>query len=414
MAIQFAKGYRPDIKAGVIQGNGLLSVTSYPKAARVYLNDKLTTVTDDKLYLLPNTYNIKIEKDGFHPWTKTIPVKPELVSSADARLFPIISATAPLSFYHVKLAQTNPEGNKIVYFLDNTPENAESGLFVYSPTNNQFLSSQTLQIADKSKDWTKALLIWSPDSAQILAIFTETVKKTERITSSYLLSTRALNNSKTLPDITYRLPTIIQDWQDKYTKINQPVLALYPKSISDILTTQATNVYFSPDKEKVVYSPTENISLQENEIAKALPNINSTPENRELQKDQTYIFDLKEGTNYHLPQVIKSATAAKQIISDISESTSSSTLSNLRQLRYQADSLSTTNFVWYGSSRLLILSSQDGVKVIDYDGVNITPITSAQIIANFAAPATDGSRLILLTNINQKPDIFNLIQFDLH
>jgi hypothetical protein len=41
-------------------------------------------------------------------------------------------------------------------------------------------------------------------------------------------------------------------------------------------------------------------------------------------------------------------------------------------------------------------------------------ITTAQVFPYFAAPSSDGSRLILLTNINQKPDTFNLMQFDLH
>lgn len=239
--ILYAKGYRPNLKEGSLQGSGLLNVTSYPKSARVIINDKLTTVTDDKLYLYPANYTIKIEKDGFHPWTKTVPLKSELVSNADARLFPIINATSPLTFYQASNASLNPDGSKIAYVLTKSPVDTANGLYIHSFSGN-FLSSQYTQITDNAtKDFTKALLIWSPDSTQILAIFTEKTKTTEKITSALLLSTKGMNNIKTISDVSLRLPIIIGQWQDEYAKINLPNIALYPKFISDILTDKAAS-----------------------------------------------------------------------------------------------------------------------------------------------------------------------------
>ncbi len=411
-AIMYAKGYRPNLKEGSLQGSGLLSVTSYPKSARVIINDKLTTVTDDKLYLYPGNYSVKIEKDGFHPWVKTVPLKSELVSNADARLFPIITATTPLTFYQVDNASINPDGTKIAYVLTKSPIESANGLYIHSLSGNLF-GSQYIQIADNStKDFTKALLVWSPDSTQILAVFTEKTKTTEKIISSLLLSTKGINNVSTMADATLRLPLIISQWQDQYAKINLPSLALYPKFLSDILINKSVNVFFSPDKDMVFYTPSENINLPGNEIGKSLPNINSTPETRNLQKDKTYLFDLKEGTNY-LEASASNSADLKKIIITASDATPSADVASLKQLKAQTESYTVGNLSWYSNSRNLVVTNIDGVNIADYDGLNLTNITSVIPLSGFAVSNPDGSHLVLLTNINQKPDIYNLISFDL-
>ena len=410
--ILYAKGYRPNVKEGSLQGSGLLSVTSYPKSARVMINDKLTTVTDDKLYLYPASYTIKIEKDGFHPWTKVVPVKSELVSNADARLFPIITATSPLTFYQVNNAAVNVDGTKIAYVLTNSPVDTANGLYIHSFSGNILNSSQFTQITDNAtKDFTKALLIWSPDSTQILAVFTDKTKTTEKISSAYLLSTKGLNNMKTISDVTLRLPLVINQWQDQYAKINKPILALYPTYLSDILANKAVNVFFSPDKEKVFYTTATNINLPENEIGKALPNINSTPESRNLQKDKTYLFDLKEGTNYQL-NFASSSADIKKILITTAEATPSADVATLKQLKAQTESYTAGNLSWYNSAQMIVTNA-DGVNIVDYDGLNLTNITYVQPLSGFAVSSPDGSNLVLLTNINQKADVYNLISFDL-
>ncbi len=417
VAVQFAKGYRPDLQTRSLSGTGLLSVSSYPKSARVIINDKLTTVTDDKLYLLPGNYTIKIEKDGFHAWVKNLSIKNELVSSADARLFPIITATSPLTFYQVNNAALNIDGTKIAYVLKNSPQEITNGLYIHS-LSGSLLGSSNVQIAENlPKDFSQALLTWSPDSSQILAVFidkikpTKNTKETEKISSAYLLSTKGMN-PRSMSDVTLRLPLIVKEWQDQYAKLNLPTLNLFPRYMIDILSTKAVNVFFSPDKEKVFYTPTSNINLPTNEIGSLLPNINSTPESRNLIKNQTYLFDLKEGTNYLLPFATGSANFAKELIITVS-ATPSASLSQIHQLRAQFESRLTTNLTWYSNSRQLIVTDQDGVNMIDYDGLNMVNITYVQPKEGFLTSSPDGSKLILLTNINQKSDTYNLISFDL-
>ncbi len=408
VAIQFAKGYRPNLENKAIQGTGLLNLTSYPKSARVIINDKLTTVTDDKLYLSPSIYKVTIEKDGFHSWTKNLPLKSELVTNTDARLFPIIAATSPITFYQVNNASISPDGTKIAYSLNNSPQNQNNGLYIYSLSNN-LLTSNNLQIAEntQSRNFADSLLIWSPDGSQILTVFIDKGK----IISSHVLSTKE-KTTGTLTDATIRLPLIISQWQDQFIKINQPNLTLVPEFLKEILTKLATNVYFSPDKEKISYSPTTNLNLPNNEIGASLPNINSTQDIRKLTKDKTYIFDLKEGTNYELSYASKSAQIQKNLILSV-DATPSASIDSLNQLKAQTESNYTSNITWYSNSRQIIVINDNGINIVDYDGQNLVNINPVKPLNNFTVPNTDGTKLISLTNLNQKPDTFNLISFDL-
>jgi hypothetical protein len=409
IAIKISKGYRPDIRTGTLSGNGLLAVTSYPKSARVIINDKLTTVTDDKLYLTPGTYDITIERDGFHPYTKTTTIQNELVTTLDARLFPIITGTSPVTFYSVSNTSVSPDGTKVAYHLQGSPIAGDDGLYIYN-FNSNFLTAQTIKIADEFVDWSTADLIWSPDSNQMLTVvYSDTQSK--GIESAYILNTKSLNNARTLTDVSFRLRQITTDWHTQYQKINSQILSLYPNNIQELLKS-SYNVYFSPDREKVIYTASSDLVLDTNKIASKLPSINNTPEDRELAQDSTYVFDLKEGTNYALKEASISSTLSQRLIT--LESTPSADIrSHLLNLKAQSDSSLTTNHHWYPNNRQIILATESGLHIVDYDGVSPTLITRASIRQGLSIASPDGTRLLLLTNINQIDDTYNLITFDL-
>ena len=56
LMIRYAQGYRPT-KTLTIRGTGLLSAGSFPSAAEVYIDGKLTTATDNTLNLNPGEYS---------------------------------------------------------------------------------------------------------------------------------------------------------------------------------------------------------------------------------------------------------------------------------------------------------------------------------------------------------------------
>lgn len=408
LTIKIAKGYRPNISKMTLNGTGLLSVTSYPKGAQVFINDRLTTVTDDTLYLSPDDYTIKIIKTGFYPWTKTFPIKPELVSSTDSRLFPAIASSTPLTFYQVSQPLVSPDGNRLVYVLTNSPFSQDNGVYVLSLGNNMILGSQIVQIADMTiHDYSKAQLVWSPDTTQILAVSHDDKK----IISSHLLNSRNMNQAKTLVDTTIRLTLILTQWQEQLASVNKNNLTRLPELMEKIATSSAVNVYFSPDREKLLYTAKENQILPDNLTGKAIPGANSTAETRKLVAGKTYVYDLKDDKNYLIKEADFDPQIAQPLVTN--DIPSQTIFKQIDLLRGQTDSHATGNLSWYSTSRHLVVSSGDGISIVEYDDNNLTPIISAKINGNFAASSTDGSHLLILSNLNQKPDVFNLISLDL-
>ncbi len=85
-----ALGYKYNFKQNSFQKTGIIFIESKPKDVEVYLNgelvdEKTPTKIDD---LLPNSYDLKIEKQGYFSWHKKVKVLPDKVSSLQyIRLF---------------------------------------------------------------------------------------------------------------------------------------------------------------------------------------------------------------------------------------------------------------------------------------------------------------------------------------
>lgn len=445
LAIKIAKGYRPNLSKLTLTGTGLLSATSYPKSAQVYINDRLTTVTDDTLYLTPNDYEIKIIKTGFHSWTKTLPIKSELVSTTDARLFPSIPSITPITFYLAAKPAVSPDGNKLAYLLTGSPFPTDNGVYILSLANNLLLGNQIIQITDSSTfDYTKAELLWSPDGSQVLAVFHDDNK----VTASHLLNPRTMNQAKSLTDSTIRLPLILKEWQTQLATINQNNLDRLPDEMAKVATASAVNVYFSPDREKMLYTATTSQELP-TFLINTLPSINPSKQERKLEAGKIYVYDLKEDSNFAIKEAKSKSTTPVTLITtpllaspaplpaitapavggtptiasarggsrQAGKNTKSAEVENLirqiAQIKGQTDPLSTQNLTWYSTSRHLLISNEDGVSVVEYDDNNLTPIFAATISGGFSIASPDGSHLTILTNFNQKPEIFNLLSLDL-
>ncbi|MFA5746744.1 MAG: PEGA domain-containing protein, partial [Candidatus Paceibacterota bacterium] len=94
-AIFYSQGYRFDLKNLKMLKTGGISIKASPINARVFLNQKLAGTTmpmADYVFvqgLLPKTYEVKVEKDGYAPWSKTLEVEETKVTEAKSVvLFP--------------------------------------------------------------------------------------------------------------------------------------------------------------------------------------------------------------------------------------------------------------------------------------------------------------------------------------
>src|SRR3989338_10729888 len=112
--IAYARGYRFDLEKRLVRSTGIIATTSYPKAAKIYVNGELKGVTDTNLTLPPENYLVEIKKEGYTSWSKKINLKGELVINVDPVLFPINPSLSPLTNLGIIKAIPTEDGDKIV------------------------------------------------------------------------------------------------------------------------------------------------------------------------------------------------------------------------------------------------------------------------------------------------------------
>lgn len=94
-AVLYSQGYRFDFGEKKFSQTGGLFLKILPRQAEIYLDGKLKKKTDFFFgsalieNLLPGKYEIKVKKQGFHSWTKTLELKEKQVTDAkNIVLFP--------------------------------------------------------------------------------------------------------------------------------------------------------------------------------------------------------------------------------------------------------------------------------------------------------------------------------------
>ena len=136
VAIQFAKGYRP-ARGNFAAGNGLLVANSEPKGARVLVNGRFLAATDETLYLDPGEYNVEIQKDGYFSWKKDLMLEQEVVTQANALLFPTAPGLTPLTLSGARNPVPLQMGKKLAYFTTSSSAQPRMATAVHEPVDNQ-------------------------------------------------------------------------------------------------------------------------------------------------------------------------------------------------------------------------------------------------------------------------------------
>ncbi len=432
LAIQVGKGYRPT-KDG-LTGTGLLAANSFPPGAEVYLNDRLTTATDDTINLPPGTYEVSIKKDGYSPWKKTIAIQEELVSQTNAELFRAVPNLSPLTLQGATNIVPSPNGQKIAFAVASASAQAKNGLYVLELTSSALpLQQSPKQIARNTPDidFSQAILLWSPDSSQILAHS----ENSQPLSSNYLLATDSMNDIPSLPDISVRLPVLLSEWEEDIANRETKQLTLLPDEFQRLATSSAiTNIYFSPSEEKIFYTGKEYFTLADN-LIDTPPSTSSQQEVRNIEPGGLYVYDLIEDKNFQIGSIdIDSLPFQKDLLvlssyqqSNLSDATQSAktTIASQNPLdqtnnisiifnRLQQASFSETanqfkahyssiyllNYQWLPNSTHLLIHNQSTIDVIEYDATNRVTLYSGPFQDNFVYPWPNGSKLIIVTNLN--------------
>lgn len=372
----FARGYRLDTANNqfTIKATGILSVTSKPRLANIYIDDLLSGNSDSTINLNPGNYHIKISKDGFYPWEKNIQIQKELVSPVDVQLFRISPELKAITENGIVNPSVSPDGNKIIYAIASTSaSNKDSGLYLLEI--NEFsilLGRYTPRLLSPNLpylDWSKFTYEFSPNSHQIIANYS-----TKNSSTSYLFSLDQSINSKNITDISTKSASVKNTWQNDKEQIITVKLDKVPLPLIDLIATSSSTLSLNSTNDKIVYQAKTDGILEENIINPLPLKTNTQVQSRNLKKDNYYVYDLKEDTNF--------------LIGDTSIS----------------------NLSWIPNSNNLIFTENKNIRVCDYDATNFQTIYTGYTPIKNILTALDGYKIIVSTTTNSKslPNLYSL------
>ncbi len=334
VAVFFAKGFTFSVDERRILGTGIISVTSVPDSASVYIDGHLTTATNATVpNLSPKKYLVKIVKERFIPWEREVEVKEGLVSELKVNLFPAIPTIYPLTFNGVENPVLSPDESKLAFIVPGVTK--KSGVWVWTMSTNQPIafarSGEPHQIArsDQGVDFSKSTLKWSSSSKEVLVTLGN---------NNYLMDSDNFNSEAR--DITPTLAVTLKTWEEDTTQ-KQTARVL---SISNLEARQTASgsavLKWSPDETKFMYV--------------------EQPSDLSRQSSDYKVYDLDTNQKYNLPE-------AKM-------------------------------YFWLPNSTHVVLVEEGKVSVVDFDGTNKAVIYAGTFKNDMVFAWPDSSRLVIISS----------------
>lgn len=368
ITILYARGYQFNPRSGDIVKTGILVVGSQPDGAVVYIDGRLTSATNTTLsYLIPKTYHVRITKEGYLPWEKTVQVKQELVTKIEALLWPTSPELKPLTFTGARNPVLSPDTSKLAYVI---PIGTKAGVWVMNLSERPFLlSREPRQLAadTPASPLSSATFAWSPDSRYVL-VRTGTSEETTR---TYLLDSERA--SQPLFDVTPTIHATIASWKQELQSreeariqrldpIHQEAFAHFlliehatPSGMRWQLSKQATpasdllrHPFIPVSAYRYMWSPGETRVLV-----------------TERDGKNPRVYDLKKKQTHTIPEAL--------------------------------------TYSWYPEqpdSRHIVLVKEKSISIVEFDGSNETQVYTGQFDNSYVFPWPTGGRLIILTSYN--------------
>ncbi|MBI4037009.1 PEGA domain-containing protein [Candidatus Daviesbacteria bacterium] len=364
LAVFFAKGYTFSTKDGKIVGTGIVSVTSSPDGASVYIDGHLTTATNTTVsQLKPRNYNVKIIKEGFIPWEKNVDVVEGLVTEIKATLFPALPTMYPLTLNGVVDAELSADGQKLAFTVplsggSHTKE--RGGVWVWTMSSQPLSFTRGAEphqiiISTPSLDFSKAKLTWSPDSTQVLATLQDGEQPGDSNTRNFLLPIDRQTATSDLKDITPTVAGTLAGWQDD-VKAKEEVrfTAIKDLGVKKVASDGAV-IKWSPDETKFILG-SKVYDLATNQLTKSKP----TNSQNKSANPQNSPVTLSGNQQYNLPE-------AKV-------------------------------YSWLPDSRHIVLVQEDKIAIAEIDGGNVAEIYAGKFNSDFVFAWPDSSKLVVLTS----------------
>ncbi len=332
VAIVFARGYQIDFTKKGLAATGILVATSDPDGAEVFINNKLTTATNSTLNLQPGIYNLKIVKDGYSPWEKSLTIKKEEVFKTNVFLFPKASDLRPLTTSGALNPSLSPNRTQIAYAVASASATANGVWILDMAGGPPWVNGDSRQIFRDTPylNLSNSIsFLWTNDGKQVIASLSGNLY--------YSLN-----------------PNIINENLIAAANITQTIKP-FPKTLA-LLASSAANLKFSPDETKVLYTATSSATLSL-VLNSYLPGTNPTPEIRKLEPGKTYVYDLKEDRNYLVENSVWLSTSRHLLGHTDKEITVSEYDGTNKVTIYSGPFINGFVFPWPNTSRIVILTS---------------------------------------------------------
>lgn len=401
--VLFGRGYRLAFNQDIpkLSKTGLLVANSVPNGAQVYVDDHLTTATDNTISLPPGTYTIKIQKDGYFAWEKKLKVDEEVVTKAEARLFPLAPRLESIATTPVENPLVDPSGTKIAYQISSESAARKNGIYVLNMNANTIpvpvltLKSSSTQIVDNTIDiFSNAKLEWSPDGTELLAeIISETGYSTV-----YLLDATRLNDEP--QDVTAIIQSVRDEWQVQIDEKNRNRLNSVSREVRSMINSYFDVISWSPDNTKLLYKASASAELPIIIKPRRLGN-NTLVEQRKVETGNVYIYDTKEDINVQLAVELPANCPAGSVTA--SEDTSGELTAGQINSVINNDGCKQP-LVWLTDSEHLLYMNNNKIIIMDDDGSNRFTMYGGPFKDDFAIPWPDSSRIVILTDLNN-PDV---------
>ena len=384
--ILFGRGFRVDLQQKELKTTGLLAATSHPKGASIFVNNRLTSATNETINLDPGWYDVRIEKEGFIPWQKKIEIKKETVAETNAHLFSQHPSLSPLTSTGAKSPSLSPDGLKLAYIIPYQPTinnqqlAIKYGVFILNLNNHplSFSKKSTQIFSYQVTADEKTSLFWSPDSTQVLFVNDE---------AAFLLD--LANKNESPENLINNLYSLFANWRTEQAELEEKNLLSLPEKLTKVLKKSTKILSWSPDENKILYQATASATLSQ-VIKPPLSAVNPTQETREIKPDKIYVYDRKEDKNYE----IEIGKLRNSEIEKLKEKDEENTPN------YQLLITNYSSLHWLPTSRHLILPEKNSISIIEYDNTNKATIFASPFEENFAVPFPNGDRLIILTTLN--------------
>lgn len=381
LAFMYAKGYRFNPKESSINPTGLLVLKSDPDGAQIIINGELKSATNTTISLTPGSYEVRVEKDGYISWIKTLEIKAEIVTEETAHLFKTAPSLTAITFSGASNPIISHDMTKLSYVVPIPQKIATReanlngyGLWIMEMTNLPLgFSREPRRITDGNLN--TAVWQFSPDDREIML---------ELNKLSYLLPAASTTLEPSRVNITSRKTAILKTWDtSKKTRLDSHIAKLEP-DVQNLLRETASALVFSPDERMILYTASKSATLKE-DLIKEFPGSSTQKQVRDIKADHTYIYDIKEDRNF--------------LIDD-----------NAKDLVIEGGftSTATRRISFFPTSRNLILVEPNKVYVMDYDGTNRQVVYEGNYVSPYAFPTLSSDRIIILTNLGAEDKLPNL------